>query len=292
MSIFVPGRSRLVHPPAQTLARRRIARRVLVGIWNLVLAGSMVCASAAVIDSSTKPGAVDFAPPPIDASFVRGLPVVKTAAGLRETNPGAVLPEWTPGLCMLIGFRTDIASKQFVHLVEVTTLEPRSKDRRGRPVVLPLTQQFFTFTGTNQFQPKPRTHAFSTLRYPVRVRLYNADGRFLKESREDLPWSFLTNGLVDVCAAFRELSWMGLITTNRVSAQALATNALTSDWLNAMEVRAARGGLALGGMFAVIGDSDALDEVRSHALAVVRTPNFLKALFELKLDIQLVPKFE
>lgn len=40
-----------------------------------------------------------------------------------------------------------------------------------------------------------RVYRFTSPRYPVRVRVYDENGAFLKESREYLPWSFLTNGL-------------------------------------------------------------------------------------------------
>jgi hypothetical protein len=272
------------------LARCRRSRSFGTAISALLLVAFANCAYAAPTGPSIKPSVVDFAPPPIDAAFERGLVVLKQSAGLRETNPAVVLGAWTPGLCLLIGFRTDIGSKQFVHLVEVTTLDPLTKDARGRTNVPPPIVHFMKFTGTNQLQPKPRTHVFKTAGYPVRVRLHDAEGRFLKESREFLPWEFLTNGLVDVCSAIREAG--RLTATNGILMLAGKTNVLTVEWLNALEIRAARGGLALGGLFGVIGDTDALEEVRSHATAVVRPPNFLKALFELKLDIQLDPKFE
>ena len=272
------------------LARCSRGRSLGAAAGALLLAAFATGAFAAPASPSIKPPAVDFAPPPIDASFARGLPLVKAAAGLIETNSAAVLGKWTPGLCMLIGFRTDIGSKQFVHLVEVTTLDPLTKDARGRTNVPPPIIHFMKFTGTNQLQPRPRTHVFRTVGYPVRVRLRNAEGKLLKESREFLPWEFLTNGLVDVCSAIRAAG--RLSATNGILTLAGTTNDLTVEWLNALEIRAARGGLALGGLFGVIGDTDALEEVRSHAMSVVRPPNFLKALFELKLDIQLDPKFE
>lgn len=272
--------------------RRWFALFVLAGPGVLLLGRSIDCAA----QTPPKPAAGatnrDFASPPVEPAFERALAAVKQSSGLRETNPGVVLPAWTPGLCMVVGFRTDVASKQFVHLVEVTTLDPLAKDARGRTNVLPLVHQFVTFSGTNHVQAKPRTHAFSTLKFPVRVRLYDAEGKLLKECREFLPWGFLTNGLVEVCATFREMNRMGLTVTNRARVRAGTTNVLSSAWLNEMEIRVARGSLALGGLFEVIGDTDALEEVRSHATAVVRPPNFLKALFELKLDLQLDPKFE
>jgi hypothetical protein len=268
----------------------RIARMVFAGLSLLLPGGAIVCLAQAQTVLATVAAGIDFAPPPIDPAFERGLVEVKRISGLRETNPGVVLPAWTPGLCMLIGFRTDVASKQFVHLVEVTTLDPLATDARGRTNVLPPIMHFMKFTGTNHLQPKPRTHVFKTLGRPVRVRLYDAEGRFLKECRDFLPWEFLTNGLVDVCSAVREAGRM--TATNGISARRGMTNGFTSDWLNAVEIRVARGGLALNGLFAVIGDTDALDDVRAHATAVVRPPNFLKALFEMKLDLQLDPKFD
>ncbi len=98
----------------------------------LLLGRSIDCAA----QTPPKPAAGatnrDFAAPPVEPAFERALTAVKRSSGLRETHPGVVLPAWTPGLCLVVGFRTDFASKQFVHLVEVTTLDPRVKDARGR----------------------------------------------------------------------------------------------------------------------------------------------------------------
>lgn len=296
--------SRAMHCPLRCLPAARLraaslARRAKP--W-LAVAGIVVgmeecsLAAAAPVGKPSAANAVpaDFSPPPIDSSFERALAVVKKTDGLRETNFEAVLPAWTPGLCMLVGFRTDIDSKRFVHLVEVTTLPPVETDARGRPRAAPMATASFTCTWTNRFQPAPRTHKFSSRKYPVRVRLYDANGKFIKESREEIPWGFLTNGLMRVCPLMKLASLIETRPTNslpRFPTGLILKDADARELLETVEIIVAESGLALGGLFSVIGDADALDDVREHATAVVRPPNFLRVLFELKLDLTLDPKF-
>jgi hypothetical protein len=265
------------------------ALALALAVTLAVVVGGTRAASAA----TAVPAAFDSLSSPVDSSFVRALPVVKQTVGFQETNFASVFPGWQPGVCLLIGFRTDVESKRYVHLVEVTTLDPVEKDTHGQKVALPVSKRSFTFGRTNHVHRQPRVHTFTSLKYPVRVRLFNAEGRLLEEGLDHLPWSFLTNGLVDICDALRNRAFReNPASTSRAPGTNSPVHAGTTlDLSTELESRIARGNLALGGLFAVIGRSSALGPVRDNAIAVVRPPSLWRAVMDMKLNLNLDPRF-
>lgn len=269
-------------------------------LWVLLSAIAAILLTTAGVASAgnrVHTNATDFAPPPVDDAFTNGLAVMKAASGFREVEATSVFPDWRTNLCLLLGFRVDNGAERFVRLVELTTLPPPPTNALGGAKASPGAKFEFTADASN-YCPTSRVHRFTSPRYPVRVRVFSEQGRLLKESRETLAWQFLTNGLVGPCVTLKSLNDLTAAAHGAnagASADATpvgaSTNAVNSLWLAGEEMTAR----SLAALVALFGDaltSDALKELRDHAVVVVRPPNLLKVIFSLGLNLSLEPHFD
>lgn len=273
-------------------ARSRLARRVA----GLVLCASLQVGPAAPVAPATN-GPADFSVP-LDAAFGAGLRAVREQLGLRDPRPGLVVTGWQADLCLLLGFRVDIGARQYVNLIELTTLpvERGAASSLGKsppPAVMSMSCPADALISTS------RVYRFTSPRYPVRVRVYDGQGAFLKESREYLPWSFLTNGLNRGCLA-------RLTDTNAIpgpkagagSSDAAAAPAGAAARREAIERQLRKEHAILGSLTALVTlfsdtlAASSVEGVRAHAFDVVRKPSLLRVIADLGLHLRLEPQLD
>jgi hypothetical protein len=234
-----------------------------------------------------------FASPPMDSSFGPGLDAVKKASGLREIQSDSVPAAWTPGLQMIIGFRTDIGEKCFVNFVELTTLPP-DKGARGGPAVPARARAETKVSGKNPLVATQQVSRFVMERYPVRIRVFDAQGRFLKQGQCRLPWGFMTNNLVEIGDLMQQMRNLtnGAASVSNAGATTDSQAAVLRD-LNLRLNRSISVGYAeLMTLFFEVQFAPALKEINSHALDVARSINVLQVVLELGLHLNITPQFE
>lgn len=255
-----------------------------------MIASLMMCAANGVAGALPE----YFASPPMDSSFEPGLAAVKKASGLREIQSVSVPAAWTPGLQMIIGFRTDIGAKHFVNLVELTTLAPSDKDAKGRPAVPTKARAEIKMSGKNSLVATQQVSRFVTERYPVRIRVFDAQGRFLKQGQCRLPWGFMTNNLVEIGDLMRQMRNLTNAAAS-VSNPGATTNSQAAE-LRDLTLRLNRsisvGYVELMTLFFEVQFSPALKEINAHALDVARSINVLQVVMELGLNLNITPQFE
>lgn len=261
-----------------------------------LFAGLVLCSPFQVRAAATN-APVDFSAP-VDALFTNGLPVIRAQLGLRDLPPGLVVTQWQANLCLLLGFRVDLGPKQYANLIEITT-QPIETAAATKPSKPPPTASIELVCPPNFLFSTSRVYRFTSPRYPVRIRVYDEKGAFLKESREYLPWSFLTNGLSRGCLA-------RLTDTNAVASQ--KTGESSSDNASvpisasadreAVERELRKERAILGSLTALVTlftdtlAASSLETVRDHAFQVVRKPSLLRVIADFGLVLNLEPKFD
>jgi hypothetical protein len=137
------------------------------------------CASAATSDPL----------PTLDPAFSAGLSTLKQAAGFNENLRSST--DWRPNLQLLVGVQAVEGSKRTLYFVQLTTLEPPAPTNSA-PWQPTLRTNDWALSSSNKAQ-------FVTTLYPVRVRVFDATGRQLKEGQTPIAWGMLTNGLMELC---------------------------------------------------------------------------------------------
>ena len=292
------------------------ALAILVSATGFLWPGMASAARAAATNAP-----IDFSAPPIDASFTNGLAAVKSYCRFQEIEPTAVFPEWRTNLSLILGFRIDSGASRFVNLIEITTLPPSLTNAPGKPAAPPAAT-FSVRCENSTLCSTARVYRFTSPRYPVRVRVFDEHGRFLKESRDAFAWNFLTNGLADACRllkattvlsdAFYDTAKRGgaedllvLVRTNELNSLLLDVQhaedqrasptppmTLIKGVLLEVERRSIPAVTTLVGLFGDTLACGALEDVRDHAMAVVRPPSILKTVFNLGLNLNLNPQFQ
>ena len=135
----------------------------------------------------------------IDPVFTPGLAVLKKATGTIESPPDQSQTDWRPNLQLLIGVKAIDTPKQTIGFVELTTLRPPPTNAMGQKWSPTLQTNTFSWSNTNGLSPVSHEASYVSRLYPVRVRVFDENGRMLKEGQTTLPWGLLTNGLVDMC---------------------------------------------------------------------------------------------
>jgi hypothetical protein len=237
----------------------------------LLLATSYISIGSEAVVSKAP---VDFSAPPVDAAFTNGLAILKAASGFQEMSADHVFPDWRTNLCMLLGFRIEDGGQPFVRLVELTTLPPSPSTSRSMTNSTGQAEFALTF-GAQPNCPTGRVYRLTSPRLPARVRLFDERGHLLQESSQKLSWQFLTNGLASSCRLLAAMP-----TNSPKSLSPDAEQALT------------RSVAALVGLFGDSLGADALEELRDHAMGVVRSPNWFKILLDLNLNLNIAPYFE
>jgi len=142
----------------------------------------------------------------IDPVFATGLAVLKKATGTIESPTNRLQTDWQANLQLLIGVKAVDASKQTVGFVELTTLRPPPTNAAGQKWTPTLQTNTFSWSTTNGTSPVNHEVSFVSSLYPVRVRVFDENGRLLKVGRTTLPWGLLNNGLADMCRLSLEFS--------------------------------------------------------------------------------------
>lgn len=278
---------------ALALASQRRGHALFAG---LVLCSTLQAGAAATNTPATN-APVDFSVP-VDAAFRTGLPVVCEQLGLRDPRQGLVVTGWQADLCLLLGFRVNVGPRQYANLIEITT-QPVETGAATNLSKQPPAAVMNMNCPADALISTSRVYRFTSPRYPVRVRVYDENGAFLKESREYLPWSFLTNGLHRGCLA--RLTHTNALASQKAgdssSAQASApANAAARSEAIERQLRTERAILgsmtALVTMFSDTLAASSLEGVRTHAFDVVRKPSLLRVIADLGLSLKLEPKFD
>jgi len=145
-------------------------------------------------------------PLPVDPAFTNGLAVVKVATGFIETPSVPAQTHWQPNLQVLIGVKATEGPKQTIRFVELATVRPPSTNSMGQPWTVPLRTNKWSWAGANSPAATNQSAEYVTPIYPVRVRVFDEAGGALTEGTTSLPWSLITNGLMDLCRISLELN--------------------------------------------------------------------------------------
>jgi hypothetical protein len=166
-------------------------RRILFPMTaSVFFAVTVISCVAAATDERTSAAA-------IDPAFESGLASLKKATGIIEGAADRSQSHWQPNLQLLLGLKATRGSKQTVSFVELTTVRPPLTNAAGQPWTPRRETNRFDWSGTNT--SSKRTLEFFSSLYPVRVRVFDASGRKVKEGEVTLPWELLTNSLVEAC---------------------------------------------------------------------------------------------
>jgi|SRR5438552_3682703 len=144
--------------------------------------------ASVILTVRCKHAAGSDSPPALDPAFSNGLATLKQAAGFIEDPQSAT--EWKPKLQLLVGVKAVEGSKRTIYFVQLTTLPPpQTNSGPWRPT---LRTNDWSWSATNKAE-------FVTALYPIRVCVFDENGRRLKEGQTPMAWGMLTNGLLDMC---------------------------------------------------------------------------------------------
>lgn len=144
------------------------------------------------------------APLTLDPALTRGFAALKQTAGFVAQPADQLQNDWQPNLQLWVGVKAVDGKKQTLHYVQLTTLPPPASTN-GHPWQPELrTNQWSWPNSTNKNAALHHAQYLSAL-YPVRVRVFDAAGRALKEGQTPMAWGMVTNGLLDMCRLSLEL---------------------------------------------------------------------------------------
>lgn len=233
----------------------------------------------------------------MDPAFEPGLAILRKTKGIVEELPDKSGTLWAPDLQLLIGVKATEGAKQELYFVELTTLAAPTTDPSSQT---PWHTNRIDLAGVHSGSGTNTPLEFRYRLAPVRVCVFDRDGRALNQGQAEVPWELMTNSLADVCRFC-----LAMQTINKVPAgdeqgrknAALAlfgtTNTAAINWDKFMRPIAG-GFLSLGGLFAECASTPALHEVCEKAHCTIRLPgvwSLVSAAFGAKLDLSLDPRF-
>lgn len=244
----------------------------------LVILSNLRLFNAAVI--------ADGAPITIDSAFTNKFAELREAAGFVEQPGDDTRNEWKPNLQLWVGVKAVEGEKQTIYFVQLTTLPTPEKNIWGEPWQPARRTNGFSWSGTNK-SAAPKHAEYVNPLYPVRARVFDANGQALKEGQTQMAWGRLTNGLLDMC----RLSW-------ELIPRDTATNDVAhklSDEDNDKLMRASGGGFMwMIGMFSDFQTVPSVADVWSKAQCAIRMPSawsMIKGIFT-GFSIQLQPRLK
>lgn len=137
------------------------------------------------------------APPALDPAFTASFSALRQSTGFIEQPLDDVCSDWQPRLQLWVGVKATEGKKQTLHFVQLTTLPPPTVTNGHPWQPAQRTNAWSWSSGTNK-DAKPKKAEFSSALYPVRVRVFDATGRALKEGETPMAWGN-TNGLLEMC---------------------------------------------------------------------------------------------
>ncbi len=204
-----------------------------------------------------------FASTNIDAAFVSGLAKVRQATGSVADEPGLLSTDWKPGQQLLVGMKVAEGSKRTIYFIELTTVQPPVTNSAGQPWQPMLRTNRWAWSRTNKVK-------FVTTNYPVRVRVFDENGRALKQGQTPMAWGMATNSLFDFCRVSLEVFGKGTNSASAGTGKSKATNAPPDERV----MRAMGGGfLWMMGMFGDLQTVPTVSDVWSKAQCAFRWPN-------------------
>jgi hypothetical protein len=264
----------------ETWFNRALQRSVPCSLaLSVILFGSVFLAGA--VGPGSANATADFAAPPVDDGFTNALAAILRTSRLRETHFAEVLPDWRTNLCLLLGMRVDDGKQSFVRLLELTTL-PLPPTNAPPKAGAAADAQFELTAGDTSICNTARVYRFKSPRCPVRLRVFDPQGRQLAEERLTMSWRFLTNGLAAPCLLF----------ANATNPAPGATRAETNAFRLQAEAACVQSVTALVALFGDALGADALEEFRDRAMVIARMPNWFKVITQLGLRLSLSPHFE
>ncbi|HEX5220282.1 MAG TPA: hypothetical protein VFZ59_11995 [Verrucomicrobiae bacterium] len=142
--------------------------------------------------------------PTIDPAFTNKFAELKQAAGFVEQAADDSENVWKPNLQLWVGVKAVEGKKQTIYFVQLTTLATPQTNIWGEPWQPTLRTNGFSWTGTNK-SAAPKHAEYVNALYPVRARVFDANGQALKEGQTPMAWGMLTNGLLDMCQLSLEI---------------------------------------------------------------------------------------
>ena len=210
----------------------------------------------------------------IDPAFTNKFPELKQATGFVEQPADDTQNDWKPTLQLWVGVKAQEGKKQTIYFVQLTTLATPATNIWGEPWQPALRTNDFSWSGTNK-NVAPKRAEYVNCLYPVRARVFDADGQALKEGQTPMAWGMLTNGLLDMCRLSLQL-------IPRDSATNQTSNALPDDH-NDQLMRALGGGFMwMGGMFGDFQTVPSVADVWKKAQCAIRMPgawSMIKGIF-------------
>jgi len=212
--------------------------------------------------------------PTIDPAFTNKFAELKQAAGFVEQPADDVRNDWKPHLQLWMGVKAQEGKSQTIYFVQLTTLPTPATNIWGEPWQPALRTNDFSWSGTNKSVAPKRAEYVNAL-YPVRARVFDANGQPLKEGQTPMAWGMLTNGLLDMCRLSLEL-----IPRESVTNQ---TSSALPDDDNDQLMRSLGGGFMwMAGMFSDFQTVPSVADVWKKAQCAIRMPGawtMIKGIF-------------
>jgi hypothetical protein len=212
--------------------------------------------------------------PTIDPAFTNKFAELKQAAGFIEQPADDGQNDWKPNLQLWVGVKAVEGTKQTIYFVQLTTLPTPKTNIWGEPWQPALRTNGFSWAGTNQSAATRHAEYVNAL-YPVRARVFDANGQALKEGQTPMAWGMLTNGLLDMCRLSLEIVPRERATNQTPSALGQEDN----DQL----MRALGGGFMwMAGMFSDFQTVPSVADVWKKAQCAIRMPSawsMIKGIF-------------
>jgi len=211
--------------------------------------------------------------PTIDPAFTNKFAELKQAARFIEQPADDTRNEWKPNLQLWVGVKAVEGKKQTIYFVQLTTLPAPKTNIWGEPWQPALRTNDFSWSGTNKSAPK-RAEYVNPL-YPVRARVFDADGQALKDGQTPMAWGMLTNGLLDMCRISLEV-------VPRESATNQTPSALRDEDNDQLMCALGGGFMWMAGMFSDFQTVPSVADVWKKAQCAIRLPgawSMIKGIF-------------
>jgi hypothetical protein len=212
--------------------------------------------------------------PAVDCAFTNRFAELKLAAGFVEQPADDSQNDWKPYLQLWVGVKALEGKKETIYFVQLTTLAPPKTNIWGEPWQPTLRTNGFSWSGTNKTAAPQRAEYVNAL-YPVRARVFDANGQALKEGQTPMAWGMVTNGLLDMCRLSLELMPRDSATNQ--------TPSVLKDEDNDQLMRALGGGFMwMGGMFGDFQTLPSVADVWKKAQCAIRMPSawsMIKGIF-------------
>ena len=210
----------------------------------------------------------------IDPAFTNKFAELKQSTGFVEQSADDAHNDWKPNLQLWVGVKAVEGKQQTIYFVQLTTLPTPKTNIWGEPWQPALRTNDFAWSGTNK-SAAPKRAEYVHLLYPVRARVFDANGQALKEGQTPMAWGMLTNGLLDMCRLSLEI-------VPRESVTNQTPSALKDEDNDRLMCALGGGFMWMAGMFGDFQTVPSVADVWKKAQCAIRMPSawsMIKGIF-------------